>query len=63
NDLRLTITDNGVGFNTAIKRTGLGLRNMTSRAEVNNGTLTIKSTPGEGCTINAVFSLVKPAKQ
>jgi two-component system sensor histidine kinase UhpB len=51
----LKITDNGIGFNPSLKRSGLGLRNMTSRAEVNNGTLTIESQPGAGCQMTVVF--------
>jgi signal transduction histidine kinase len=51
----LEVSDNGIGFNPSLKRTGLGLRNMTSRAEVNNGTLTINSQPGAGCIITVSF--------
>lgn len=52
----LKIIDNGIGFSPALKKSGLGLRNMTSRAEVNNGILTIESRPGRGCTITVVFN-------
>jgi len=58
-EVHLTIKDDGIGFNTAIKRSGLGLRNMTSRAEVNNGTVHIDSQPGAGCELRVVFSLAK----
>ena len=58
-EVQLTIKDDGIGFNTSIKRSGLGLRNMTSRAEVNNGTVQIVSQPGEGCELQVVFSLAK----
>ena len=58
-EVRLSIRDDGIGFNTAIKRSGLGLRNMTSRAEVNNGTVHIESNPGSGCELKVVFSLEK----
>ncbi len=62
NEVHLNIKDDGIGFNTAIKRSGLGLRNMTSRAEVNNGTVQIESTPGAGCELIVVFSLTKNTK-
>lgn len=58
-EVQLIIKDDGIGFNTAIKRNGLGLRNMISRAEVNNGTVSIDSTPGAGCELRVVFSLTK----
>jgi two-component system, NarL family, sensor histidine kinase UhpB len=33
----LSIEDNGIGFDTAKKRNGVGLKNIISRSEVNNG--------------------------
>ncbi len=53
----LDINDDGIGFNTTAKRTGLGLRNMISRAEVNNGTVVINSQPGAGCELRATFTV------
>ncbi|MEO6488510.1 MAG: PAS domain S-box protein [Ferruginibacter sp.] len=53
----LTIKDDGIGFDPESKRTGVGLRNINSRAEVNNGTLHIRTAPGQGCTITIEFSL------
>lgn len=53
--IRLSIKDDGVGFNILTKRTGVGLRNITSRAEVNNGTVSIDSTPGKGCEMVVEF--------
>ena len=58
-EVHLNIKDDGIGFNTAIKRSGLGLRNMTSRAEVNNGTVHIESKPSEGCELRVLFLLPK----
>jgi len=59
NKVHLDIKDDGIGFNMAIKRSGLGLRNMISRAEVNNGTVHIESKPGEGCELEVIFLLTK----
>jgi len=51
------IKDDGLGFNTALKKNGVGLRNISSRAEVNNGTVSIISSPGEGCELIVTFPL------
>lgn len=53
--VQLNIIDDGIGFNTDTKRTGVGIRNMISRAEVNNGTLLIESQPGSGCELRVNF--------
>ncbi len=55
--IRLNIKDDGIGFNTASKRNGVGLRNITSRAEVNNGTVMLESQPGAGCKLEVSFSI------
>lgn len=43
NFIKLTIKDNGVGFNQALVKKGNGLSNMKQRAERNNGSLEISS--------------------
>lgn len=57
NLLVLDITDNGVGFDPAVKRNGIGLKNISSRAELINGTAEIISSPGEGCNLCVQFKL------
>lgn len=54
--LSLTITDNGKGFDPAAKKNGVGLRNISSRAEVNNGSVKIETTPGKGCKLIVTFT-------
>ena len=49
--LFLTITDNGKGFNTASKNTGIGLKNMQERIEEVNGNFSIESTLEKGTII------------
>ena len=49
--LTLTIQDDGVGFDVNKGRNGIGLRNLTSRAEKINGTLHVDSGKGKGTTI------------
>ena len=57
--IQLSIQDDGIGFDTLTKRTGVGLRNIMSRAEVNNGTVNIESKPGEGCMLSIEFLIKK----
>ena len=53
--ITLSIKDDGLGFNTSLKRNGVGLRNISSRAAVNNGKVAIISMPGEGCELVVKF--------
>ncbi|MES2777706.1 MAG: sensor histidine kinase [Bacteroidota bacterium] len=64
NQLMLTVTDNGVGFNPeaemsghSISLGGNGLKNMRSRAAELNGNLTITSQPGNGAEITLFMPL------
>ncbi|HUC80001.1 MAG TPA: PAS domain S-box protein, partial [Flavisolibacter sp.] len=57
NELLLTITDDGNGFDPSQKRSGIGLSNMQMRAEQLNGTLFFDSAPGSGCRLMASFLL------
>ncbi|PRZ26405.1 signal transduction histidine kinase [Flavobacterium granuli] len=50
-DLELTISDDGIGFNANVKKKGIGLQNMLSRTKECNGSFEIKSKKGEGTTI------------
>jgi PAS domain S-box-containing protein len=54
-NLTLLIEDNGVGFDVKAKRQGIGLTNITSRAELYNGQAIIESSPGRGCTVLVIF--------
>ena len=51
----LSITDNGIGFDTTENKTGIGLENIQSRAGQFNGTARFISTPGEGCSLLVKF--------
>ena len=53
--IEMSVTDDGLGFDTSLKRNGVGLRNITSRAEVNNGKVSLVSKPGEGCILVLKF--------
>ncbi len=49
--VKLIITDDGKGFEVETVKMGLGLKNITSRAELQNGSVNIISNPDEGCKI------------
>ena len=49
--LSLIVTDDGKGFYLQKNRSGNGITNMMTRAENLNGTLTLSSAPGQGCTL------------
>lgn len=53
--LELLIKDDGRGFDTAIKRNGVGLRNIINRGELFGGSVAIQSKPGKGCELRVVF--------
>lgn len=57
NTLLVNIEDNGIGFNTTAKRKGIGISNMTTRAELFNGRVKIRSAPGNGCRLEARFNM------
>jgi PAS domain S-box-containing protein len=62
-ELLLTITDNGIGFDTeavletASSASTLGLRGMQERALAMNGSIEINSSPGNGTQVRATFPL------
>lgn len=55
NQLQLTITDNGVGFNPQFSPKGLGLVSMRERVELSGGSFVFSSLPGQGTTIQATW--------
>jgi two-component system, NarL family, sensor histidine kinase UhpB len=50
-ELAVSVADNGIGFEPKKRMKGIGLMNITSRAEVHNGDVDIISSPGNGCTL------------
>jgi PAS domain S-box-containing protein len=53
----LSVLDNGEGFNTANIDRGLGLNNITNRAEALEGNVSIQSAPGEGCLLTVAIPI------
>ena len=54
-EIQLTVSDQGVGFDPhdAINRHGLGLISMRERLHLAGGQISIESQPGSGTTIHA----------
>lgn len=51
NWLHLVVKDNGIGFDIRQKSRGIGLNNIISRVEMQNGKMEIVSEPGKGCLL------------
>jgi signal transduction histidine kinase len=54
-NIRLTILDNGCGFEPANANTGNGLGNMAMRARQNNGEFMVFSSPGTGTKVDILL--------
>jgi signal transduction histidine kinase len=61
-EIRLTITDSGVGYEPAQvkERNGLGVISMRERLRALGGRLSIQSGPGEGTRVEAVVPIEQP---
>jgi two-component system sensor histidine kinase UhpB len=57
NDLLLTISDNGKGFDYTKVQNGNGLKNMKARATEINAQLNLESKPGQGTILKLKLSL------
>jgi PAS domain S-box-containing protein len=49
--ITLSIKDDGVGFDPAVKSKGIGFMNIRTRASLFNGVVSIISSPGNGCEL------------
>ena len=59
--VRITVRDDGGGFDTTATNGGLGLLGMHERVERLDGTLHIQSAPGQGTTVRARLSARRQA--
>jgi len=57
NGITITITDDGVGFDTQAAFKGIGMKNLKQRTQVINGNLNITSSPGQGVVITVFVPL------
>jgi PAS domain S-box-containing protein len=56
-NLSLIIKDNGIGFDTSTKKSGIGLMNIKARASLFNGEVSIHSSPGQGFELSVIMKL------
>jgi len=56
-NLSLLIQDNGIGFDTSKKTSGIGLMNIKTRASLFNGEVSIRSSPGQGFELSVIMKL------
>lgn len=58
-NISLKVTDNGKGFDKEIIKfkKGVGIHNITSRAELFNGKMNIISSPGNGCLLHILIPI------
>jgi signal transduction histidine kinase len=57
--VRLTfeVSDDGVGFDTAIAKKGAGLTNMADRLDALGGSLPVTSSPNQGTSVSGTLSV------
>ncbi|CAN5547539.1 hypothetical protein BH11BAC3_BH11BAC3_42390 [soil metagenome] len=55
--IELIIKDDGIGFDTTQKGSGVGLQNINTRAEMHDGIMELVSSPGNGCILRVHFPL------
>jgi len=54
--IRLLVADDGRGFDPRMRRDGVGISNIISRAELYNGRVEIDSAPGKGCRLEVILN-------
>ena len=59
NNIELTVQDDGIGFNIAAIKKGIGLKNIENRVYLINGKLQVNTAPGSGCTLMVHFPFKK----
>jgi PAS domain S-box-containing protein len=57
--INLIISDNGRGFKTGGRHSGLGMSIMKDYAELTGGTCIVRSSPGKGTKVTAAISFAK----
>jgi two-component system sensor histidine kinase UhpB len=57
---KLIIQDDGIGFDPTAIPKGIGLKNMESRIHLFEGTMSILTSPGEGCLIKIQIPVNQP---
>jgi signal transduction histidine kinase len=60
--VQLEVRDDGDGFDPAVSSDGFGLTGMRERAALVGGTVEIRSCPGDGAAVRAVFPAVETSE-
>ncbi|HVG11357.1 MAG TPA: PAS domain-containing protein, partial [Flavisolibacter sp.] len=55
--ITLTVSDNGLGFDTKKGNKGIGVKNIRRRAAQFKGTVDFLSSPGKGCVLSVAFPI------
>lgn len=58
--LKLSIEDNGIGFDSSKMKQGIGLQIIKDRCKIMNASLTINSSSEQGCSIEIIIPLNQP---
>ena len=59
--VRITVADDGDGFDTKAATSGFGLAGMSERVQLLGGTLELRSAPGQGTTVIATLPEIRRA--
>ncbi|AWI26787.1 hypothetical protein HYN49_13265 [Flavobacterium pallidum] len=57
NEVVISVSDDGLGFDSKSVKHGIGLKSMASRAKAINGKLDVTSKPGSGTTVKLNFKI------
>lgn len=57
NQVYLSITDDGKGFDTSVRSKGIGFINIYNRVDAFGGEVKLNSSPGKGCALEIIFPL------
>jgi signal transduction histidine kinase len=60
--VKVSVGDDGVGFDTATTTAGLGLVGMEERTSILHGRLEVRSQPGSGTVVDLVIPIHAPAR-
>jgi signal transduction histidine kinase len=58
--IMIEIADDGKGFDLSVRKKGIGLINIISRAELFNGDVQIITAPGKGCMMRVTLEIHGP---
>ena len=57
NDVYLSITDDGKGFDSSVQSKGIGFINIDNRVDAFGGEVKLITSPGKGCSLEIIFPL------